>query len=269
MKFFMFVFPLFFCTGFIQTQQSVLKVNIPTLEDEFTYVWQSINEIKFFESHGYSVNFPKSDIVVGMLEKARKNSLSEADFSNLKKNMLEIGFQQSDYLAGYKNLLKSLPQIEDALLVLRKSRFNWDFKLYENYNITLTLYGPGGYYNPETGCIVIFVATDGTFRGNSNSAHILIHDIIHMGIENSIVKLYKLTRIQKERIVDLFISIYFRDLFPDYQMQNLDNNGIDDYLKCKEDFVNLNEKIGLYLRVLKQHSRYNNPLSIPKNTGSL
>ena len=53
------------------------------------------------------------------------------NFGECALSKIEV-VKQSDYLAGYTNISKSLPHIEEALSILRESRLNWDFKLCPN-----------------------------------------------------------------------------------------------------------------------------------------
>lgn len=72
--------------------------------------------------------------------------------------------------------------------------------------IQLTCYGiGGGWWLPNK---IILVAT------RFYPLATIVHELIHLTIEDWIQK-YKVGQAQKERIVDLFMSKYFGDLFPD------------------------------------------------------
>jgi hypothetical protein len=72
--------------------------------------------------------------------------------------------------------------------------------------IQLTCYGMGGsYWLPNK---IILLAT------KFNPLSTIVHELIHLTIEDWVQK-NKVGQAQKERIVDLFLSKYFNDLFPD------------------------------------------------------
>ena len=70
---------------------------------------------------------------------------------------------------------------------------------------------------------------DGKFK-KSYPAHIPAHEIIHIGIEENIVKRFKLTHEEKERLVDLIILKKFGNLLREYRSQQIGNSKIDQYI---------------------------------------
>ena len=50
--------------------------------------------------------------------------------------------------------------------------------------------------------IIMMTRKDGTFK-EPNPAHTAVHEMVHMGIEEDIVKQYGLSQGEKERMVDL------------------------------------------------------------------
>jgi hypothetical protein len=156
-------------------------------------------------------------------------------------------YERNDYLKGYQKITETIPTIEKAITILSEVQMKWNFALLPEYQIALTLYGPGGSYDPEIGRILLQTTTAGTFKGYNNPANTIIHEIIHIGIESSIVKKYNLTHTLKERIVDRIVQILFCDLLTDYRLQGFGDSSIDNYLKSKDDFINLPHNIEKYL----------------------
>ncbi len=54
--------------------------------------------------------------------------------------------------------------------------------------------------------------------------------MVHIGIEEGIVKRFKLAHREKERLVDLITSNKFGSFLPGYQLQHLGDPKIDPYI---------------------------------------
>jgi hypothetical protein len=74
-------------------------------------------------------------------------------------------------------------------------------------------------------------------------ASLIIHEITHIGIEQSIINTYNVSQALKERIVDTFVSLNFGELLPDYQIQNRRESRIGKYLKIKADLKDLHKTV--------------------------
>lgn len=86
-----------------------------------------------------------------------------------------------------------------------------NLKFPSELEIQLTCYGIGGsYWLPKK---IILMAT------KFYPLATIVHELIHLAIEDWIKK-YQVGQTQKERIVDLFMSKYFSDLFPDRLIPN-------------------------------------------------
>jgi len=124
-----------------------------------------------------------------------------------------------------------------------ESNYNWDFKEFTTYDVNLTLYGPGGSYQPEEGSILIYTTIDGEFKGYDNPANIVIHEIVHIGIEESIITKYNVPHAFKERIVDSYVSMNYGPYLPNYRIQEMGDTRIDKYLKEVADFRGLDKAV--------------------------
>ena len=110
----------------------------------------------------------------------------------------------------------------------------------KHYEVIFTLYGSGGSYDPQTGLITLFTTKEGKFKKYQNPANTIIHEIVHIGMEHSLVQKYNLAHGLKERIVDTFVFLMFGELLPEYTIQNMGDPGIDEHLRNKEDLKALN-----------------------------
>jgi len=221
--------------------QNQLAVHIPTAEEEADYIWRTLQDIPFFETHNYQLSLPRGPLMEELKEKSRQGKLSDQDYQALQTFVKKRVYRQEDYQQGYDNIQEQLPLLNLMLSDLKATAFKWDFHTFDTYRINLTLYGPGGSYDPDQGSVLIYTTPQGLFKQYKNPANTLIHEIIHIGIEASIVQALQLSHPLKERIVDTFVSVFFGEKLPTYRIQNMGEDRTDALLETREDFRNLAE----------------------------
>lgn len=226
--------------------QNRVQVNIPTPAAEADYIWRNLRDIKFFEANNYQVSFPQNPLIEQLKVKSKQNKLTDADYESLIALMHDTVYNHADYQAGYNKIEQNLALLDSMIQQLNPAQFDWNFKSYETYQVNLTLYGPGGSYNPDEGSILIYTTPEGQFKGYDNPINTLIHEIVHIGIEASIVGKYDVPHQLKERIVDTFVSLNFGTYLPDYRIQNMGDTRTDAYLKSKLDFKELDKIVEPY-----------------------
>ncbi|MEO0572838.1 MAG: hypothetical protein AAF039_14115 [Bacteroidota bacterium] len=233
-----------------QTQVSRIEIVQPTIEQEATSIWRTINDITFFEKQGYAIHLPKDALIDSLITKSKKGTFGNEDFSAIYALVETKIFKQKNYsraiqkVAGQINLINNLINEIDR----KKSNWDWEFKMFDNYRIVLTLYGTGGSYDPDEGIITLLTDTKGGFVKYKNPAYTIIHEITHMGMEFSIVRKYKLAHGLKERMVDTFVYLMFREKLPGYEIQSMGNEHIDTYLNKKKDIESLGKIVSDFIR---------------------
>ena len=230
-------------TCWSQETKDRIAISIPTIHQEATSIWKTIYDIQFFERYGYSINLPKGKLIDSLLVKSKKGTFGNQDFSAIYEFLESDIYTTNDYLAAYNKVLEqelSLNKIIQDLDSLRKL-WNWDFKMFEEYKVVITLYGSCGSYDQETGIITLFATKEGDFKLYSNPANTIIHEIFHIGIEESIVKKYHLNHTLKEWVVDKLVYLLFKEELPEYRIQKNGVSQIDQYLREKKDIENLNK----------------------------
>lgn len=222
------------------------SVNIPTIEQEATSIWKTINDIEFFEKQGYTINLPKDKLIDSLIIKSKKGTFGNIDYSSIYGLLESKIFSESDYLLALAEVQEQEQLINRMILQIDslKKFWDWDFGMHKNYAVVFTLYGSGGSYDPTSGTVTLFATKDGGFKNYRNPSNTIIHEIVHIGIENSIVQKYNLPHTLKERIVDAIVFLLFNDLLPEYKIQNMGDTKIDDYLKDKTDINNLGKILG-------------------------
>lgn len=108
----------------------------------------------------------------------------------------------------------------------------WNFKIFPKYKVLLTRYGSGGSYYPDEGKLLTITNINGSLK-ESCPGEALVHEITHIGIEKNIVKKFKLTELEKERLVDLICKLKFSDILSKYCLQEMGEKRIDPYITLK------------------------------------
>ena len=230
------------------TGQNFYDIQIPTAEEEADYIWQTIIDIAFFEQYNYQLSLPQGPLIEELKAKSRKKQLSDEDQDRLRDFMTNKAYHKQDYQAGYQKMAEKLSLLNKMTRRLKRHKRDWPFKVYETYPIVLTLYGPGGSYDPDTGRIIVFTTSDGRFKTSDNAAHVIIHEVVHIGIEKSIVQDLEVPHALKERIVDQLVVVYFNRWLPDYRVQNMGETRVDPYLKKRRDAKQLKAAVSEILK---------------------
>jgi hypothetical protein len=156
-------------------------------------------------------------------------------------------YRADDYDKGYQKVSASLATVEQVLPTFEKFNRAWGFKMFPTFTVLLTLYGPGGSYDHQTGVILMRTDKAGSFATGPNPADNIIHESVHMGIE-FLIEQYSIEHWVKERIVDRFVYDYFHPLLPWYQLQPQGDKLIDEYLDRPDAWDNLPEILEAYLK---------------------
>lgn len=240
---------LFGCmrSTFPSEQQPDVVLQIPSSVEEATFVWYLIRKIKFFEDNGYELSLPDDEIIDGLIQKSKANTLSTRDWHALTSLFSKKIYRQSDYTAGYEVLKKELPVANGAVKRFRIYQERWGFFIPETYTVVLTLYGPGGNYNPKNGKITLKATKDGRFARGRDPLETVLHEAVHIGIEVPVIKKFNVSHWRKERIVDKFMAFHFSDICPGYRMQAKADTSIDIILADPKVWNNLPDEVSRFL----------------------
>ncbi|MEM6343575.1 MAG: hypothetical protein AAF927_06825 [Bacteroidota bacterium] len=228
-----------------QSFEDALIIKHPSIEQEATSIWRTINDINFLESQGYQIKLPKNEAIDNLIEKSKGGEFGNEDYATIY-NLLEGGiYQRENYDKALAKILSQKALIVSAMEKLEEKRaeWTWDFKQYESYEIILTLYGTGGSYEPETGNITLLTNAEGAFMKYDKPANTIIHEMVHLGIENSLIQTYKVNHVLKEKIVDTIVYLLFQESLPDYQIQNMGPTAIDGQFNEAADLAGLQATI--------------------------
>lgn len=233
------------------SQTPLTRVNIaqPTIEQETSSIWRTINDIDFLEEQGYTISLPEDAVIDSLIVKSKRGNFSDKDFSVIY-NLLETKiFNQNNYALAIEKTKKQIKLLNTLIAKIdaTKSEWDWDFQMFDTYNVVFTLFGTGGSYDPDEGTITLLTNKAGEFVGYENPANTIIHEITHMGMEYSIVQKYNLPHGLKERVVDTFVFLMFKDQLPEYRIQNMGDKKIDEHLRTPENIQSLNAIISKFV----------------------
>ena len=225
-----------------QTQVSRIELIQPTIEQEATSIWRTISDITFFEKQGYDINLPKDSLIDALITKSKNGTFGDEDFPLIYTLVENKIFDQKSYVQAKLKVEKQIDLLTGFISEIdaKKGQWDWKFKMFDTYKVVFTLYGTGGSYDPDEGIITLLTNKEGGFMKYKNPAYTIIHEITHMGMEYSIVRKYNLPHGLKERIVDTFVYLMFREKLPEYKIQRMGDENIDKYLNKKKDIGSLN-----------------------------
>jgi hypothetical protein len=225
------------------TPKERVNVVIPSLKNEVDRIWWTIKRIDFYDQYKYILTFPGIPEMATFLTKARANKLEDSDYTSLSRLMEEKIYKSDDYTQAYNKVIDALPTVEQAFPTFDKYNQKWSFKIFPVYSVLLTLYGVGGSYDDSKGQIIMRITKEASFQQGWYPQHTIIHEMVHIGIEDNIIQPNSIEQRVKERIVDKFVNYHFVSLLPDYRMQSMGDISIDPYLNGQEAWDNLPARV--------------------------
>ncbi len=225
-----------------------VEVSIPTINQETENVWRVIQDIKFYDEDDYDITLPNGAVIDSLIDKSRKGKLLNMHYTLLKDFMKNEIYSESDYQKGFVKVERVKPLLNRMIDQISETDRNWNFKIFEKYRVILTLYGPGGNYDPDEGTITFYTTVDGEFKQYDNPANILIHEITHLGIEESLIRRFNVPQELKERIVDTFVYLNFHEILPEYEIHPVGDERIDSHLRTIEDLSDLADVVERFMK---------------------
>ena len=199
-----------------------------TASEELNRLKGLVRKMPFFLEHGYKPTFPRSPLFRAVLDKDG-NAKTWTVFAKVFETFL---FRAADYARGLHVLESHGKEFQNVLSRFVKWNRSWGFFLPPTYSIVLTRYGTGGSYNSGTGLILLKANTRGEFK-RENPMHTIVHEMVHVGIEEAIVQKFKLNHEEKERVVDLLCTIALKDILDGYEIQRIGDTRIDAFFTKK------------------------------------
>jgi len=225
------------------------SVSIPTADEEATTMLNYLRRINWFDQNGYNITLPTTLLVETAKTKLRTgSSLSSVDEAQLREHFKNDIYDSQDYQRSYSTISKLLRTADKYAMEFDRYEKMWGFFIPNNYVINLTLYGPGGSYG--TNSMLIKVNREDTWSTSSDNGKplaIILHESVHIGIEQLIIQRYNISQVVKERIVDNFMIRQFGNIFPGYRLQNWEYSSIDVIFKEDDILDNLPRRVGEFI----------------------
>lgn len=216
-------------------------VRAQTADEEFQYLMNVLGKMDFYNQHGYKIPIPDHPFFLNISNNL--DLLKSLDIEEARNIFTKEVYNPAFFENGLKTVNKNIELVEKAIKKMEKWE-NWKFKLFPTYQVKLTAYGPGGSYDFNEGNIIMKTKENGEFS-RVVPQHTIVHEIIHIGIEESIVKKFELTHVEKEGLVDSVCANYFGDLLIDYVVQDRGDKKVFN-LVSKGDILELPEIIKEY-----------------------
>ena len=192
-----------------------------TVEEEVDRLRHTFKKRDFYLKEDYVPQLP-----VGLELKSwttfNENSIRE---SVIKEYDSEV------YARCVKILDSRLKRVDPVFPILKKLNNLWGFKVYPKYTVKLTKYGVGGSYDLIGNSVRIRITSTGMFP--KSPEQIVVHEIIHIGIEQILVREYDLNHSEKEYLVDLIMIHLLDDYLPGYKevySEQINMNRIEGFL---------------------------------------
>lgn len=230
-----------------------------TKEEAFDFVMRLINKLPWLNEGGYDVSLPPHKAFECLYQ--NPELLEKKDINSLRDLFYEEIYDASKFNTSLETARQTEELVKKALQKLAALETNWGFKIKQRYDIILTLYGPGGSYDPwidKVGIIKIKTSVGSSLRSKELYAKTIVHEMVHIGIEEDIIQKYHLSDREKERLVDLICSLYLKDLLPWYENQNNADKTVDNFINEEVIVENLPAAIEAFIA---QHPRDNSGLN--------
>ncbi len=211
-----------------------------TADEEFDYLARIFGRMGFYNEHGYKVAIPEHPFFVNIsnnLDLLKSLDMGEAR-EIFKREVYNLNYFKNGLRAINENISLAKNALERTV-----GWADWGFRLFPDYKVRLTAYGPGGSYDYMNGNIIMKTTPGCKFK--RAPLHTMVHEIIHIGIEESIIKKSKLTHTEKEGLVDAICVNCFGDILTDYQVQKRGDKNVFN-LASQNNIMNLPRVIAEY-----------------------
>ncbi len=215
-------------------------VRAQTADEEFEYLIKVLGKMDFYNQYGYKIPIPDHPFFLNISNNL--DLLNSLDMKKARNIFREEVYNLQFFENGLKTINRDIELVEKSIKKMGKWK-NWKFKLFSEYEVRLTAYGPGGSYDFNHGNIIMKTKENGEF--GRIPYHTIIHEIIHIGIEKSIVKKFELTHVEKEGLVDSICANYFDDVLIDYRVQSLGDKKVFNLIS-KDNILELPKIIESY-----------------------
>ena len=203
-----------------------IQIPLPTPQDAFEMLVSNIRRLDWFIAHNRSnrldffLNYPHPIIH----EMVQNRHLSQSDFTlKYQDDFSKKLYDEKRYIPFMKLISDELSVVQACYPKLKRLQESWGFEILSHYQIDLDIFGIGGrYFRDEENTGHILLGTGSGLKEKAFISHTIVHEMIHLGIEDLIINPNKLKtppiyQEEKERIVDNLCSYATKKAIPNYQ----------------------------------------------------
>ncbi len=208
----------------------VVEIRPESPGEAFDYLMYTLGQMPFYRQHGYDVALPEHAAFQALAQPGAR--VDGVDQARLRTVFEREVYREDDFSAGMHALDGASAQFEAVFPVFARFADKWGFRVFPRYLVLLTLYGPGGSYDSDRGQITLFTTRDGRFR-RARGTDVIVHEMVHLGIEEVIVRRFGLEHWEKEGLVDRVCAIGLRSELPGYVVQSKGAAKLDPFVDEK------------------------------------
>lgn len=213
-----------------QETHPAITIRPQTADEEFDCLWSVLGKMPFYKANGYRVSIPDAPEFQALAQNPA--NIHEVNKPILKDLFVGKIYDASFFQPGIAALEAHRQMIEAAFPIFEQYRHEWGFKVFPQYEIRLNRYGLGGDSNPSEGWLRMLTKADGTFR-RRHPTHSPHHELVHIGIEEAIVKKFDLNHWEKERVVDRICILGLDGQTTGYEEFPSSNKALDPFITQK------------------------------------
>jgi hypothetical protein len=220
-------------------------VSIPTAEEEANTLLNQISR------RNNSVRYPNTQLINDARNKVNGGgTLTSAEETALKRHFINDVYNPQDYQASYGTVNGVLATAKNQGSVFEYYKKAWGFFIPEKYTITISLYQTNGMYRPYTGEIILPITKENNHWGNTRPPALssILHESIHIGIEEIIIQRYQVPSVMKEYIVDQFMEHHFKNICPNYWKGTQETPPISKIFQADDVFDNLPTRVRDFMK---------------------
>lgn len=185
-----------------------IQIPVPCPKKAFDMLASCIGHLNWYIANNRSnrLDFYKAlnNPLIDLMCEDRNLSRAQMQQKYLERFTNEL-YDPALYTPAIEHITSLLPQIQSCYPRFEALHHSWGFKIMSHYQIDLDAFSMGGRYHTDdqkTGYVII-----GTNKKHFQMAALIVHEMVHLGIENLIINPENLKnppvlQEEKERIVD-------------------------------------------------------------------
>lgn len=188
-----------------------ITIPVPDVESAFKHLQSNICHLDWYINNGrsnrleYYQKLNNSLINQMIKDRGLDSSTFKNKYFSLYRNEL---YNKEQYLPFIQKVQAVLPMVQSCFYEIQQLKNHWGFEILPAYQIDLVAFSVGGkYFRDKQNIGHIILGFGNQWEDKSALAHIIVHEMIHLGIEDLIInpnhlKNPPIHQEEKERIVD-------------------------------------------------------------------